>query len=157
MNTYEIDAIMTRTPVYRGTFSCDEMPGDFKGLMIVNTDPHYAPGTHWIAIFVDCTGHRGEFFDSFGRPPNEHFSNYMNNHCSNWIYNNRQLQSIASKYCGYYCVVYCLLRSLGRDMYSICRNFTRDTGYNDALIKKCLRFIVSNGHFRNKAYVRFIR
>jgi hypothetical protein len=157
MNTREIDALMKRTSVYVGTFSCDRMPNDFTGLMIVNTDPHYSPGTHWIAIFVDCNGQRGEFFDSFGRPPNELFAEYMNKHCSSWIYNKKQLQSVVSKFCGYYCVVYCMLRSLGRNLHYIVGKFTRDTGFNDALIKNCLRLIVSKGHFANRALYRFIR
>jgi hypothetical protein len=117
MNTKEIDALLRRTPSYRGTFSRDTIL-DVTGLMIVNTDPSHLPGMHWIAVFIDPNRHRGEYFDSFGRPPHEHFTNFMNAHCSNWIYNKRQFQSIMSKYCEYYCVVYCLIRSTGKDMIS---------------------------------------
>ena len=52
MNTKEIDAVMRRTPTYRGTFSRDAIP-DASGLMIVNTDPSHLSGKHWIAIFID--------------------------------------------------------------------------------------------------------
>lgn len=156
MNTKEIDALMRNAPSYRGTFSRDTIP-DVTGLMIVNTDPSHLPGTHWIAIFIDPRRQRGEYFDSFGRPPDEHFNNYMNAHCSNWIYNKRQLQSIVSKYCGYYCVVYCLLRSAGKDMISFIKIFSRDTGYNDVLIKKCLRLIVGKLFSNNTMLSKFIR
>jgi hypothetical protein len=147
---------MRRTPTYRGTFSRDTIPGA-SGLMIVNTDPSYLSGTHWIAIFIDPSRQRGEYFDSFGRPPDEHFTSYMNAHCSNWIYNKRQLQSVISKFCGYYCIVYCLLRSIGKDMNSFLKTFSRDTGYNDFLIKKCLRLIVGKLFWNNMALRKFTR
>ena len=156
MNTKEIDALMRNTPAYRGTFSRDTIP-DVTGLMIVNTDPSHLPGTHWIAIFIDPTRQRGEYFDSFGRPPDEHFNNFMNAHCSNWIYNKRQLQSVVSKYCGYYCVVYCLLRSAGKDLNGFIKIFSRDTGYNDAMIKKCLRLIVCKQFSNNAMLSKFTR
>jgi len=30
-----------------------------------------------------------------------------------WSYNDIQLQSVASRFCGHYCVLYCILRSRG--------------------------------------------
>jgi len=53
-------------------------------LMIVNTDPSYEAGEHWIAIYVDSTGCRGEYFDSFGRRPPAMFEAYMNVNCWNY-------------------------------------------------------------------------
>jgi hypothetical protein len=38
--------------------------------LIVNTDPHNKPGSHWVAIYGDGDGHT-EFFDSYGKPPPE--------------------------------------------------------------------------------------
>jgi len=141
MNTRDIDRLMNGTPYYRGTFSCDTLPppmstGDGQPrLMIVNTDPSYEAGEHWIAIYVDSTGHRGEFFDSFGRRPPPVFEAYMNVNCWNyWSFNERQLQSITSSMCGYYCVYYCMLRSAGIDMFKIVKSFTNDTGFNDVLV-----------------------
>jgi hypothetical protein len=115
------------------------------------------PGTHWIAILIDPRRHREEYFDSFGRPPDEHFNNFINAHCSDWMYNKRQLQSVVSKYCGYYCVVYCLLKSMGKDMNSFIKVFSRDTGYNDVLIKKCLRLIVDKQFSNNAMLSKFTR
>jgi len=57
-------------------------------LMIVNTDPSYEPGEHRTAIYVDSTGCRGKYFDSFGRRPPAIFEAYMNANCSNyWSFN----------------------------------------------------------------------
>ena len=51
-----------------------------------------------------------------------------------WSYNDVQLQSVSSRFCGHYCVLYCILRSRGVSMRSIVCSFTRDTGFNDVLV-----------------------
>jgi len=133
MNTADIDRYLSRLPTYRGTFSIDTLPNE-TGLMISNTDPQHLPGEHWIAIYISPDRSRGEYFDSFGREPKPTFSTYMNEHCSNWIYNKRQLQSVVSRFCGFYCVCYCIYRSKGYDMQKFVNNFTTDTGFNDLLV-----------------------
>jgi hypothetical protein len=139
MNTRQIDGILEpRVKNYIGTFSSDNLPHE-PGIFVSNTDPHHLPGTHWIAIYISADRQRGEYFDSFGRPPNKHFKNYMNGHCRHWIRNKRQLQSVASKLCGYYCVLYCLCRGRSIDMISFVNRFTRDTGFNDAIVGKALK------------------
>ena len=35
----------------------------------------------------------------------------INEHCREWIFNKRQLQSAVSLFCGHYCVCFCILRS----------------------------------------------
>jgi hypothetical protein len=135
MNTNEIDRILHKTPGYRGTFSCDTLPG-LTGLVVANTDPHNRPGEHWIAIYISADRRHGEYFDSFGRRPTRVFEQYLNDNCLNWTYNTRQLQSIASRFCGFYCVYYCLLRSRNVSMQKIISNFTTDTGFNDVLIHR---------------------
>jgi hypothetical protein len=139
MNTHQIDRILKRkVDTYLGTFSSNHLPHE-TGIFVSNTDPCHREGTHWIAIFIDADRRRGEYFDSFGRPPNKLFTDYMNTHCRHWIYNKRQLQSIASKLCGYYCVLYCIFRSRGRDLNSFVNSFTNDTGFNDVLIGRAMR------------------
>ena len=141
MNTVQIDRILKpRIKNYLGTFSSDNLPHE-TGIFVSNTDPHHLPGTHWIAIYVSADRQRGEYFDSFGRPPNRHFKNYLNTHCRYWTYNKRQLQSVASKFCGYYCVLYCMYRSRGVDVINFVNRFTRDTGFNDAIVAKSLKLI----------------
>jgi len=97
-------------------------------------DPSCKPGRHWIATYIEDG--RGEFFDLFGHRPNIDFEGYMNRHCVSWTFNDRQLQSIISKFCGYYCVYFCARRSRGIDMRKIARSFTNDrpTGLNDVLV-----------------------
>jgi len=134
MNSRDIERILkANSSTFRGVFSCDTLPeSDVRGVMVCNTDPHDKPGEHWIAMYFD--GERGEYFDSFGRPPAKVFKDYLNEHCKYWTFNERQLQSICSRFCGHYCVYYCLLRGSGVEMRRIIDSFTTDTGFNDVIV-----------------------
>ena len=137
MNTREIEKFLRADPVcrnvFQGVFSADMLPTEPR-LLVSNTDPSTKGGEHWITIYVDAYG-RGEYFDSFGRPPNEHFASYMNEHCSrSWIFNKRQLQNIISSFCGHYCCLYCMYRSRSLDLNRIVNHFTNDTSFNDSIV-----------------------
>jgi len=116
MNSYDIERILkANSSSFRGVFSCDTLPeSNVKELMVCNTDPHDKPGEHRITMYLD--GQRGEYFDSFGRPPAKVFKDYMNRYCKYWTFNERQLQSICSRFCGHYCVYHCLLRASSVEM-----------------------------------------
>jgi len=142
MNTEHIEKALTSfRPLFLGVYSRDDLPEDGRGLMVANTDPSSLPGTHWIAIYVDSEGRHGEYFDSLGRKPSATFRSYLNRHCKYWIFNDKQIQSIASRFCGHYCVYYCTLRCRGVDLRRIVGNFTDDTGFNDVLVHG---FVCSN-------------
>jgi hypothetical protein len=132
METREIDRFVRENcrGIFQGVFSADTLPENPR-LLVCNTDPSNRPGTHWIAICV--SNGRGEYFDSFGRKPPETFEHYMNENCTDWIFNTRQLQSIASSYCGFYCCLYCVFKCKGFDLTRIVNMFTRDTGFNDSI------------------------
>ena len=135
MNGSSIEKALDRCrPTFRGVYSIDTLPTNGRGLMVVNTDPSDRPGTHWIAIYVDSEGIRGEYFDSLGREPHAIFRRYLQKNCEDWIYNERQIQSVASRFCGHYCVYYCTLRCHGVDLRRIVSHFTDDTGFNDVLV-----------------------
>ena len=134
MNGEDIErAVQRRVRRFDGVFTADRLPND-PYLLVCNTDPSHRLGEHWVAIYVDDEGRCGEYFDSFGRPPSVTFRRYLDKHCVHWSYNDVQLQSVVSRFCGQYCVLYCILRSRGMDMRSIVSSFTRDTGFNDVLV-----------------------
>ncbi len=58
----------------------------------------------------------------------------MNKHCTGWIFNTKQLQSIAGIYCEFYCCFYCILRCRGFDLIRIVNLFGTDTGINDSIV-----------------------
>ena len=133
MNTEEIDRILRRQCErdFDGVFSVDTIP-DRPRLLVRNTDPSYRPGRHWVAIYAKDG--RGEYFDSFGRRSSGEFERYMNRHCRYWTFNDKQLQSVVSQFCGHNCICYCLYRSSGIDMRKIVCSFTSDTALNDVLV-----------------------
>jgi len=103
MNSDEIDRFLrARVRV----FSVDNLP-DNRHLLVCNTDHSGKPGRHWVAIYIEDG--RGEVFDSFGHRPNIDFERYMNRHCVSWKFNDKQLQSIISKFGGHYCIYFCIL------------------------------------------------
>jgi len=133
MNTEEIDRVLKRTRAegFGGVFSADNLP-EKPRLLVVNTDPANRPGRHWVCVSVKDS--YGEYFDSFGLPPTADFERYLNRHCSSWTFNDRQLQSVVSRFCGHYCIDYCMLRSRHVDMRKIVSSFTTDTALNDVLV-----------------------
>jgi hypothetical protein len=92
MDNIHIERVLKHQPNFQGVFSSDTLPTTPR-LLVCNTDPERKPGQHWIAISVDKNG-RGEYFDSFGRPPNKHFERYMNSNCKRWSFNKRQLKAL---------------------------------------------------------------
>jgi len=54
--------------------------------------------------------------------------------CRYWTFNDKQLQSVVSQFCGHYCICYCLYRSSGIDMRKIVCSFTSDTALNNVLV-----------------------
>ena len=78
----------------------------------------------------------GEYFDSLGETPPPIFREYLEEHCTNYIFNDEQLQSVFTRFCGHYCVFYRLLKMLGYSMDSIANCFTNDTMLNDTIVHK---------------------
>ena len=135
MNTEEIERVLKRACAdedFDGVFSADNLP-EKPRLLVVNTDPANQSGRHWVCMSVK-DGY-GEYFDSFGLPPTANFERYLNRHCSSsWTFNDRQLQSVVSRFCRHYCIHYCILRSRDVDMHRIVSSFTSDTALNDVLV-----------------------
>ena len=61
--------------------------------------------------------------------------------CRVWTFNKRQLQSVVSRFCGYYCYFFCLFRCRNVDMINIFKHFSRDTALNDSIVHS---FICAN-------------
>ena len=134
--------------VFIGVFPSDKLPRFISrpALLVCNTDASHLPGLHWIAIFVDSDG-RGEFMDSFGREPGEPFLSCMHKQCRFWTYNDRQLQSVISSYCGHYVCYFGYRRCRGMDMNAMINLFGNDTALNDYLVHK---FVCRNKYVYEK-------
>ena len=116
-----------------GVFACNRLPKNLPArrplILVANTDPSHKLGSHWVVLYIDS---KGEYFDSLGRPPEQEiFKRYLDKFCMSWTYNNKQLQSAISYFCGQYCILFSLYRSLDYSMKDILGMFSTDTGLND--------------------------
>ena len=108
----------------------------YPSVFITNTDDSSRGGSHWTAFYFNDLK-EGEFFDSFGNPPEfygQPFKRFLNRNSISYIYNNMPLQSDSTTVCGQYCLFYCLHRCRGISMHNIVRSFTENTLINDALV-----------------------
>ena len=123
---------------FLGVFAKDHLPAALPPfrplLLVVNTDPDYKTGEHWIAIYIGARG-CGEYFDSYGKEPPSLFSSFLNKHCSEWIINSTRIQSVVSGSCGQYCIFYCLFKQIGVTMKDIINCFLpEDTALNELIV-----------------------
>ena len=133
MNTRQIEKVLNRhCSIFRGVFAADQLPIPQRRpiLIIANEQKSSLPGSHWFAIFFDVGG-EGEFFDSFGRRPTGIFERYMDLHSTTWIYNDRQLQSITSRFCGHYCILYAVYKNRRYSMRNIIKMYGNNHVLND--------------------------
>ena len=84
---------------------------------IVNTDPNFKSGSHWIAIFLPGgTGKNTipEFFDPLGKPPSAYGSRFIRflrlNAHNSYIFNRTKFQRDRSTSCGFYACFYIFKR-----------------------------------------------
>ena len=113
MDTVQIQHDLQDGNSFLGVYASDLLPLSIveTGTIIVNTDPHTEPGTHWQAIHFQ-TPHRfssGYFFDSYGRYPHiPEILDFIRRHCTVWQYNKTQLQGPTTTVCGEYCCLFAL-------------------------------------------------
>lgn len=150
MNTREIAGVLKLLPYtkssFQGVFPSDRLPSKiqrYPAAFVANVDTHDQPGSHWCAFYFDKDGN-GEFFDSYGRKPQElcmNFKYFLENNCKEWIYNTRELQALDSNVCGHYCLYYLVNRCRNIHMKTIVNRFSKQPSLNDRLV---YRFIVKH-------------
>ena len=106
MNTLQLKRALEHNTftkkIFGGVFAADELPKTFDTFpygFVANTDPSTEPGTHWV-VFYFPSRENGEFFDSYGYPP-EHYG-FESYKIETW--NKYKLQSSWSNVCGHYCI-----------------------------------------------------
>lgn len=158
MNTAEIIKLLsnnnTTKNCFRGVYPIDTLPNRVykkPASFVVNTDPSYLPGTHWVAVFFPVRGH-AEFFDSFGRPPfDKRFKKFLSNNSTKYIYNRVKLQDNYSLMCGKYCCVYLSDRCSGNSMKSFVNRFINNMPQlNDQLVGFLFRTLFKKKKRKNQ-------
>jgi hypothetical protein len=136
MDTEEINCMLSKDDMFRGTYPCDKIPRFQKrpATVIVNTDSSNKPGEHWIAIHLKKNG-KGRYFDSYGlKPFNQYILEYLKDECANGFkYNPITLQTpnVSSFTCGHYCVLFCMCVSSKVSFEKFLKLFSKNTLLND--------------------------
>jgi len=141
MNSERLESLLRKDATCRamflGVFARDRLPKTIDkskpALLVCNTDPHDEPGEHWVVLYIENSSY-GEYFDSFGEAPAAPFRTFLHEHCERWIYTDRNLQSVISRFCGHYCVFYCIHRARNKTVHAITNMLSFDTGLNDYLV-----------------------
>lgn len=116
--------------------------------MIVNTDVDSGPGEHWLAFYIE--NEVLEFFDSFGRPPedfNQHIESYVKKFRS-VNYFSHCFQDDSSYNCGQFCIFYIIRRLQGHKMEHIFQELTACTNCDE---------YVRNFYIEAKSFISSLR
>jgi len=92
MYTSEIERYMKGVPGFLGVFAADSFPTRLpnqKGVysLILNTDPSWREGKHWIALVLLPEQGRSLFFDSYQIPPQTLFEPIIHERLSDLLSN----------------------------------------------------------------------
>jgi len=132
MNTLQIDKILRRnqttSPFYLGCFSSDQLVRNSKNFpqsLVVNFDPSWQEGSHWVAIFAESPI-SVDYYDSLGiwPPLNENISQFLSNF-KHVHFNPCAFQGIKSKKCGKHAIFFIFNRSNGKSFDQILHFLTR--------------------------------
>lgn len=138
MNTRQLSQALTLLPdsTRRGVYASDTIP---KGLtrpmaLIINTDDHTKPGSHWVCIYCDKEG-KGWYFDSYGVPPLlPSVLESLRRNCLVSRWSNRQLQNVTSSVCGQYCLMFLYHMCSGGTVPQFYEFFSKNTSQNDNVV-----------------------
>lgn len=105
-------------PMFIGVYTSDVLNTALSvsrsATLIVNTGPHNAKGTQWIATDLNPRSYSGYFLDSYRLPslvPN--IIAFLRRMCTVWEYNVTLLQRLTSRVCGKYCCLFVLYMDRG--------------------------------------------
>ena len=122
---------------FHNVLSMDTLPpfvSSLPFLMIINTDAHNLPGTHWIAVYIDAQ-RRGEIFDSLALPTPLPLAKWMNQFTISWRTNAHTYQHLLSTNCGAFVLYYVLTRPYVLSMEDITKTFTSSLYENECRVQ----------------------
>jgi len=114
-----------------GVFPSDKLPSIPMQpcCFVANEDPAKKEGSHWVSFYVVGDG-RCEFFDSYGRPPqNKNFVSFLRPYTPVW--STKQVQGLLSTACGQHSLHYLFNRSRGIPYADITNLYSKDLKDND--------------------------
>lgn len=144
MDAKQLSNFLEKTDLDFAVTSADEVPRypiQKPTGLIVNTDPSYRSGKHWVCIYLPKKGPT-EFFDSLGRSPEYYHPDFRRVLITNgptYLHNEGRLQDYGSPYCGEYCLDFLVQRHRGESYQSFLKQFGDHYAENDSRVLHNLR------------------
>ena len=120
MDTRQITQVLSTNNItknaYIGTFPCVKLPIKIDQIplaILVNTDVHTKPGTHWFAIYLPSVKEPIEYFDSYGGESTNKYIVKFLEMVDQYSYNSRRVQHLFSTKCGQHCIYFLSNRCKG--------------------------------------------
>lgn len=103
--------------------------------LVVNTDPSYKPGEHWVALYYDGVG-KFTYFDSFGLPPrHRELTDFIERNSNTpYSYNPHILQDLLSVACGLYAIYFIMVMCRSGNLKLALRHFKSKQWMNDKIV-----------------------
>jgi len=120
---------------FSGVFAIDELPQNIpiRHFVIFNLSEKHLPGSHW-AVILRSSANQLELFNSLGQQNLNYVTPYLKFQKHFTInYNEKAVQSVSSKFCGYHCIYFVIFRILNFDMSF--EHVLEDIFYSNSLIK----------------------
>ena len=149
MDTVELTAVMAKISLnnhFHGVVASDQLPTDpivTPTSMIINTDPSYRGGEHWLAVYIteDCVAY---FFDSFGNEANhdrfpKSIYNFLRSVCTEVQSSTMQVQSYTEVTCGHHCVYFLHHMYKGMTYDQFLSKYSDDLINNDRIVQSFVR------------------
>jgi len=148
MDSRDIDLLCKNTkqlnPFYLGVFPSDKIPQrekiEDRKFCIVNLDPSYKDGSHWVALIWREKPKKDIYFDSYGMPPCKN----LQKHLRKFKYNDVQLQHPLSTACGQWCIFFCCAFFSDHELKDISSHFSQESDLlaNDYFVNKFVNLIL---------------
>lgn len=119
--------------IFHGIYALDQLKGLEEvepRLIIVNTDPSYKPGKHWLLFHFNTDGKSVDFFDSLGKMPQDYpkeIKHFLQRWCESIYCVPHRIQPVGSVLCGHYCLYYAYCKGLGESMDEILNHLPSPT------------------------------
>lgn len=141
MNAVELESLLNRLPTFHGVWACDRLKYfrfHGRGSIIVNTQPRWQPGLHWV-VFAWDENHL-YYMDTSGIVPIWHhsFDKFIAKHVvyKNCIINTRIIQEPNTKLCGQFCAFFVSLFDCGYTLSDFIGCFSNNLEANNRKIEK---------------------
>lgn len=111
LTTLDFYRILKRVRHFGGVYSYNRLPlvVNKPKSIVINLDPSYKEGSHWVAVYFDNFG-RAFYFDSYGRKPEGNILTFIERNSHRGIIHSQfKYQTNESSNCGYFVVLFILL------------------------------------------------